>query len=135
MKGTAMKTFIAIVHKDTDSAYGIQFPDVPGCFSAADTLDALLPNAVEALALWFEDADPITPRDLSEIAAETADQIADGAMLVAVPLITNAARPVRVNVSLDRGVLDAIDTAARGRNLTRSAFLAEAARNEIEGRH
>ena len=44
-------------------------------------------------------------------------------------------RVVRANVSLERGILDAIDRAARERSLTRSAFIAQAARNEIESRH
>jgi uncharacterized protein (DUF1778 family) len=52
-----------------------------------------------------------------------------------VPFLTSNSRPTRVNISLDRGTLDAIDSAAAARKLTRSAFLAEAARNEIEGRH
>jgi hypothetical protein len=33
-----MKTFYAIVHKDGDGAFGVQLPDAPGCFSAADDL-------------------------------------------------------------------------------------------------
>ena len=40
-----MKTYIALVHKDADSAWGVSFPDLPGCFSAADTLDDVLPKA------------------------------------------------------------------------------------------
>ncbi|BAI95836.1 conserved hypothetical protein [Sphingobium indicum UT26S] len=52
-----MKYFYAVVHKDADSAFGVSFPDLPGCFSAADRLEDVLPNAVEALELWFEDAE------------------------------------------------------------------------------
>ena len=51
------------------------------------------------------------------------------------PLIESTSRVVRANISLDKGTLDAIDAAASARGLTRSAFLAEAARREIEGRH
>ena len=51
-----------------------------------------------------------------------------------VPWIGRDNRPARVNVSLDRAMLSAIDQAAASRRLSRSAFLAEAARNEIEGR-
>jgi predicted RNase H-like HicB family nuclease len=29
--------FIAVVHKDPDSAFGISFPDLPGCFSSAES--------------------------------------------------------------------------------------------------
>ena len=53
-----MKTFHAIVHKDRDSAFGVQFPDAPGCFSAADDLADVLPNAAEALSLYFDEAPP-----------------------------------------------------------------------------
>lgn len=33
-----MKPNIVIVHKDENSAYGMSFPDAPGCFSAASSL-------------------------------------------------------------------------------------------------
>ena len=130
-----MKTYFALVHKDDDSAYGVSFPDLPGCFSAADQMEDVLPNACEALELWFEDAEDVTPRAMGAIAAEVADDLAAGAFLLAVPRMTTAGRSVRVNLSLDRGILDAIDTAAAARKLTRSAFIAEAARNEIHGAH
>lgn len=130
-----MKYFYAIVHQDGDSAYGVTFPDLPGCFSAADTMNDLLPNAVEALDLWFEDADEAEPRSVGTIRDDAKDDLAQGAFILAVPRISAANRLARVNVSMDRGMLDAIDQAAALRNLTRSAFIAEAARNEIEGRH
>lgn len=130
-----MKHYIAVVHQDGDSAYGVHFPDVPGCFSAADTLEGVLPNAVEALELYFEDEAPREQRSMAEIRAAAAGDMAEGAFLMAVPLIQSAHKSVRMNISLDRGVRDAIDMAASARGLTRSAFIAEAARNEIEGRH
>lgn len=130
-----MKQFIAVVHKDEGSAYGIHFPDVPGCFSAADTLDQVLPNAVEALTLYFEDAEPVEPREVEAIRQDAAEDIAQGAFLMVVPLILSERKQVRANISLDRGMLAAIDAAAQMRGLTRSAFIAEASRNEIEGRH
>lgn len=46
---------IAIEPSDADHAFGVVVPDLPGCFSAGDTLDELLANAPEAVALWFED--------------------------------------------------------------------------------
>ncbi len=64
--------------------------------------------------------------------AAAAEELADGAFLIAVPRISNDHRVTRVNVSLERGILDAIDKAAAERSLTRSAFIAQAARNEIE---
>jgi len=50
-----MPSYIALVHKDPDSCYCVQFPDVPGVFSAADEIEDLVPNAVEALELGAED--------------------------------------------------------------------------------
>ena len=94
----------------------------------------MLPNACEALELWFEDAEDTDPRRLDEIRDLAAVDLAEGAFIVAVPRITRTGRQVRANISLDRGMLDAIDRAATERSLTRSAFLADAARNEIERR-
>lgn len=127
-----MQYFYALVRKDEDSAFGVEFPDVPGCFSAADDLGEVLPNACEALDLWFEDAPRIEPMRLDQIQARVAAELAEGAFLIAVPHIRQTGRQVRANISLDRGMLDAIDKAAAERRLTRSAFLADAARKVIE---
>lgn len=130
-----MKYYYAVVHKDEDSAFGVHFPDLPGCFSAADEQGDILPNAIEAMSLWFEDEAEVAARTLQEIREVAAQDLEEGAFLVMVPWIGNAGKPARVNISLDRAVLEAIDHAANERRLTRSAFLTEAARNEIEGRH
>jgi len=127
-----MKYFYAVVHKDEDSAFGVSFPDLPGCFSAADRIEDVVPNAVEALDLWFDDQPEVEPMGIDKARAAAAEELADGAFLIAVPRISNDHRVTRVNVSLERGILDAIDKAAAERSLTRSAFIAQAARNEIE---
>ena len=132
-----MRGYIALVHKDADSAWGVIFPDVPGCFSAADTEEDLLANAIEALSLHLEGQETPPPaRSAAELAADPgiAAEIARGAFLMFVPLVTRAHTTVRANISLDRGLLEAIDEAARQRGMTRSAFIAEAAMNEITGR-
>ncbi|MEQ1548783.1 MAG: type II toxin-antitoxin system HicB family antitoxin [Chakrabartia sp.] len=135
MRTTEMRYYHGVVHKEEGSAYGVHFPDLPGCFSAADALEDVIPNATEALSLWFEDADTaVEPHSVEAIRAQVADDLAEGAFLVMVPWIGRNSKPARVNISIDRAMLDAIDTAAAMRRLTRSAFLAEAARNEIEGR-
>ncbi|MEQ1498324.1 MAG: type II toxin-antitoxin system HicB family antitoxin [Novosphingobium sp.] len=128
-----MQYFYAVVHKDEDSAFGVTFPDLPGCFSAADRMEDVLPGACEALELWFEDAAHVTPMRLDQVRAQVATDLAEGAFLIAVPRIRRTGRVVRANISIDRGMLDAIDRVATERNLTRSAFLADAALKEIEG--
>jgi predicted RNase H-like HicB family nuclease len=47
--------YIALIHKDQDSGYGVSFPDVPGVITVADTLDEALVQASEVLAFAFED--------------------------------------------------------------------------------
>ncbi len=128
-----MTHYIALVHKEKGSPFGVQFPDVPGCFSAADKMDDLVANASEALRLWVEDESPPKPCSHKQLLADKdiAAELKAGALLIAVPLLENDTRVVSVNIYLDRGMLKAIDQAAKRRKLTRSAFLAQAARNEI----
>ncbi len=131
-----MSYYLAVVRKDDGSAFGIHFPDVPGCFSAADEMDDLVPNAVEALSFYAEDSELKAPRGIEDIRRDpdVMSDLAAGAFLVAIPLIENEARVVRANITLEQGMLKAIDMAAKQRKLTRSAFLAQAARHEIERR-
>ncbi len=128
--------YVAFIHKDPDSEYGISFPDVPGCVSAGETVEAAIRGGMEALALHFADGEePPAPRTPDEIMADP--ELADwreGATIAIVPFVRDRGSAVRVNVSLDRGLLEAIDEAAAARRMTRSAFLASAARNEIAER-
>lgn len=123
--------YVAVIDKDEGSAYGVRFPDVPGCFSAADTLDEIVPNAIEALALFFEDREIILARGIEAVREEVAEDLAAGAVLMMIPHISDLRRVVRVNLSLNKGLLDTLDEAARARGMTRSAFVAKAATREI----
>jgi predicted RNase H-like HicB family nuclease len=49
-----MAGYIALVHKDQGTSYGVSFPDVPGCIAAGDTFEEAVTNAAEALAFHFE---------------------------------------------------------------------------------
>lgn len=129
--------YIAFIHKDHDSAYGVSFPDVPGCISAGDTIDEAVRNAVEALSghvrMLEADGDPVPqPRDFDAIMADDdlSEDRAD-AMTTVIPLVRDRGSTTRINVSFDLGLLEAIDATARSRGQTRSAFLASAARREI----
>ncbi len=129
--------YIAFIHKDEDSIFGVSFPDFPGCISAGDTLDEAVANASEALRghvqMMEADGDTVPePRALDDImqAPELADDRI-GAVMTAVPLIRDLGSTTRINVSLDLGLLKAIDEAASSRKQTRSAFLASAARREL----
>lgn len=127
-----MPHYFALVHKEEDSAFGVEFPDFPGCFSAADTFEGILPNAIEALELHLEDvANQPAAMPLEAVRARYESELAAGAFLLPIPLIARDTAVERVNISLERGVLRAIDEAAALRRLSRSAFIAQAAANEI----
>jgi predicted RNase H-like HicB family nuclease len=132
-----VKAYLALVEKDEESAFGIRFPDIPGVFSAADNQDEIVPNAVEALQLWAEDMPLPVPSPHEDIVAriDIREALASGGYLVSVPFIDNDTAVVRANVTFERGMLRAIDATARARGVTRSAFLASAARREIEAKH
>ena len=123
--------YVAVIDKDPDSAYGIQFPEAPGCFSAADTFEEIVPNAIEALSLFFEGSAPVSARGLEAVREQVAENIAEGAVLMMIPYVHDRKRVVRVNLSLEKGFLDTMDEAARMRGMTRSAFVQKAATREI----
>ena len=133
-----MSRYIALLD-GKPGAYGVTVPDLPGCTTAAATIDQALRRAVEAVRLWGEDAladgqklpNP-SSAEVLRADPEVAAALADGAVLAIVPLILDAGRPAKANLSLDAGLLAAIDEAAAARGLTRSAFLASAARDKIE---
>ncbi|HVW55562.1 MAG TPA: type II toxin-antitoxin system HicB family antitoxin [Rhizobiaceae bacterium] len=64
-----MTHYIALIHKEAGSGYGVSFPDVPGVTAVADTLDDALREAGIALAFAFEDwqGGHPTPRTLDEL--------------------------------------------------------------------
>ena len=132
--------YIAFIHSDTDPGYGISFPDFPGCVSAGDTIDEVIQSGAKALAFHIEgmiqDGEKIPkPCSLQDVQADPSlAEWREGATICFVPAVFDKGSPRRVNISLDYGLLQAIDDAAKRRGMTRSAFLSSAARNEIEGR-
>lgn len=129
--------FVAFVHKDPDSCFGVSFPDVPGCISAGDTLEEALANGAQALAahieLTVEYGEPApVPRPPDAIMSDPdLDEWREGAVLALVPYLPDESDPVRVDLSLDRWLLDAIDESAKAEGLTRSRWLADRARQAI----
>ena len=68
----AGKNYIAYLHKDRDSDFGVSFPDFPGCVTAGKTLEQARRMAAEALAMhiagMIEDNEVVpTPSTLDEL--------------------------------------------------------------------
>lgn len=133
-----MARFIALIDA-SDGAFGVVFPDAPGCTAMGETQQEAIDNATEALAEWVADeladgrAAP-SARSLDELGRlpEVSVALASGAVLAMIPLILDSGRLARANISIDTGLLADIDEAARLRGVTRSAFLAAAARDKIK---
>lgn len=130
-----MKYYTAIIHQDEGSAFGITFPDLPGCFAAADDWAGIPAAATEALDLWFEDMPDVDPSSLDQVRArdDVKAEMAAGAVLMPVPYIPADTALARANISIERGLLRAIDEVAKERGMTRSSFIASAARRELVG--
>ncbi len=128
-----MTTYFAVIDKDADSAYGVWFPDLPGCFSASDEMEGIHSNALEALSLYAEDSSMPKPKSLEDVREIAKEDIAAGAFIMGIPYVSLTGRTVRANITMDAGLLQGIDEVAKSRGLTRSAFLAQAAREQIYG--
>ena len=130
-----MRHYIALIHKDANSDYGVSFPDLPGVITAGRTLDEARAMATEALAFHLEglaqDGETVPePSTLEEIMA-----IAENKDGVAVLIDAPAAdvKSVRVNVTFPADVLGEIDKYAEREGFTRSGFLAQAAKKAMAG--
>ena len=133
-----MAAIVALVHGDA-GAYGISFPDFPGCVSGGRTLDEALRRGRETLAahvafLLAEGRALPDVRDLDAVRAdaELREDFSDATLVTAIDLDLPG-KSVRVNVSLDEKLLARIDRAAKAEGESRSRFLAEAARKRLTG--
>ena len=121
---------IAIEH-EPGKAYGVQVPDLPGCFSAGDTMDEAMANAAEAVAFHIEgllDAGENIPSPKG-VEAHSANSDYAGMIwaLVSVDLASLSGKAKRLNISLPERVLRRIDSAAEKHGETRSGFIARVA--------
>lgn len=122
---------IAIETGNRRQAYGVVVPDLPGCYSAGDTLEEAIANAREAILLHLEslldDKQPLpTPTDLAVLRRRREHRGWTWA-LVDIDLSELGDKATRINITLPQRILRAVDAHARRRGETRSGFLARAA--------
>ncbi len=132
-----MTYYIAMIEepKNENEAYGVIFPDLEGCYSAADdSFEEAIKNATEALAFWFEDEEK-TPkaRRLQDIFKDDKEGQYKGMIPVAIPLIKEVGRVNRINISLDEGLHNLFKEHAAKNGVTLSRFLVNAGLHEIKG--
>jgi predicted RNase H-like HicB family nuclease len=131
-----MTNYIGLLDGEA-GGYGIIFPDLPGCTVMGNTVDEAWRSAIEVVADWIIDAGgseavPL-PRSLEGMLSDPKAKraLSEGASFITVPLLIESGKSVRANISMDQGILAAIDAAAELRGLTRSSFLASAALEKI----
>ena len=119
-------------------AYGVVFPDLPGCTAMADTLDQAMTSAADALRDWINtvetEGNAVPAARSAEVLRtdpEVSEALAEGASLAAILVVRSTGKPVRANLSLDEGIVSAIDAAARKRGVTRSAMVEILARQHL----
>lgn len=130
-----MRYPIAIEPASDTTAWGVVVPDLPGCFSAGDTLEEAMIQAEEAITGWIEvalDAGQVipTPSPIEALRAAHPDFAGWLWALVKVDPAMLDDTLERVNISLPRRVLHRLDARARSSGETRSGFIARMA---IEG--
>lgn len=130
-----MKYPIAIETGTETTAWGVVVPDLPGCFSAGDSLDEAYENAKEAIAAWINTAldkgqTIPTPSMLDKI-AKNRDFKGWQLAIIDVDLAEFDDKVERINITIPKRVLVQIDGFVSTRKENRSEFLARAALAEI----
>jgi predicted RNase H-like HicB family nuclease len=119
--------YIAYLHKDRKSDFGVSFPDFPGCVTAGKALDEARCLAAEALALHIEgmaeDREPIPEPSTIDDVAE------DPAIRGAVAFLVNVGldKTVRLNITAPESQVAAIDQKADEAGMTQSAYMVRTA--------
>jgi predicted RNase H-like HicB family nuclease len=132
------ETYIALVHKDADSDFGVSFPDFPGLVTAGRTLHEAVELAEEALALhvagMVEDGEAIpAPSSLEEVRATERGSEHPAEAVTLVPVWTERRKAIRVDVTMPADVVDRIERHLRAHpDVSRSGFLTRAAVSALE---
>jgi predicted RNase H-like HicB family nuclease len=131
-----MKFIIAIEPGDDKHALGVVVPDLPGCFSAGDTLDEAMSNAVEAIELMIEtmidDGEQIpVPKGITEH-QKNPDYKDWVWAIVDAPVEKFFGPAEKINITVPHAILTRIDSYAKSHGMSRSGFLVEAARSAMQ---
>ncbi len=111
-------------------------PDLPGCFSAGDTLEEAIESAHEAIACHIEglllDGEPVPERAPIEVHQANEDFRNGVWVLVPVDVSKLSSKTTRVNITLPERVLAIVDQAAVREGDSRSGWLARAALSYVQ---
>ncbi len=125
-----------VIHHEDGSAYGVTVPDIPGCFSAGDTMDEALDNAREAIEFHLEgmvEDGEVAPAASFISVYEHNEAYSDGVWaLVEVDITPFLGKTEKVTITLPSILIRKIDEEVqRGHGKNRSAFIADLAMKEV----
>ena len=124
-----------VIHKDKSSDNGVTVPDLPGCFSAGETLEEAMVQAVEAIECHLEgllfDGEAIPEAQSVEVHRKNRAFAGGTWALVNVDLSKLASKAKRINITLPERVLALVDEQAKREGESRSGLLARAALDYI----
>ena len=130
-----MKFIIAIEPGTESTAWGVSVPDLPGCFSAGDSLDEAMENAQQAIDHHVETMieDGVAIPAARPLAMHQADPEYAGWVwaVVDVPVEKYLGPAEKINITVPRLILARIDEYAKSHGMSRSGFLVEAARTAM----
>ena len=120
-----------VIHKEAESDYGVIVPDLPGCFSAGETIDEALLEVVEAIECHLEglllEGEPIPTPQSVEYHQNNLDYIDGVWAVVGIDLAKLSGKSKRVNVTLPERILTLMDKYASENGESRSGLITHAA--------
>ena len=119
-----------VLHKDPNSDYGVTVPDLPGCFSAGETIEEAVTEVVEAIECHIEglliDSEPVPSPTSIETHRDDPDY-ADGVWARATVYISKlSGKTTQVDVTVPEHLLALVDQYAEQQGETRSGVVAQA---------
>ena len=132
-----MLNYIAVIHKDENSDYGVSFPDIPGCITTGSNLEEAKTMANEALNLhlnsMIEDGEDLPePSDLDNLNLNDKFKDSIHAFLV-IDYSPRAKKPElkRINITLDETLVEKADLLATQYHTSRSGLIADLIKNQF----
>jgi len=130
-----MRFTVAIEPGNASQAFGVVVPDLPGCFSAGDTIEEAMANAAQAIELFvetmIEDDQPLPA--IQPIAAHQKKREYKGWIwaIVDAPVEKFFGPAEKINITVPQAILTRIDSYAKTHGMSRSGFLVDAARRAM----
>jgi predicted RNase H-like HicB family nuclease len=126
------------VHRNGDTGFRASFPDFPTADASGDSFDELTHNAQAAVEVMYNRSEQLIPAPTCNTSELHALDMDDGNgiwVFVDINLTRVTSKAVSVQLSLLESLLQQVDTRAKERHMTRSAFVTLAVIHELEKQH